>query len=93
MYTVNLDKDNFILSISHTKNDNVNLNLDEMDLHYLNAYQLISGKAVLNEEKKAELIKEEEEQKKREEEPTDIERLEAQILWTAMETDTLLEEQ
>ena len=31
-------------------------------------------------------------EKKREEEPTDIERLEAQILWTAMETDTLLEE-
>ena len=92
MYTVNLDKDNFILSISHTKNDNVNLNLEEMDLHYLNAYQLISGKAVLNEEKKAELIKEEEEQKRREEEPTREDKLEAQTLYTAMMTDTLLEE-
>lgn len=92
MYTVNLDKDNFILSISHTKNDNVNLNLEEIDLHYLNAYQLISGKAVLNEEKKAELIKEEEEQKRREEEPTREDKLEAQTLYTAMMTDTLLEE-
>ena len=64
MFTVNLDKDGFILSISHTAFDNVSLNLEEMDLNHLNAYQLIDGKAVLNEEKLAELVAEEEEREK-----------------------------
>ena len=64
MFTVNLDKDGFILSISHTAGDNVSLNLEEMDLNHLNAYQLIDGKAVLNEEKLAELVAEEEEREK-----------------------------
>ena len=64
LYTVNIDKDGFILSISHTAFDNVSLNLEEMDLNHLNAYQLFDGKAVLNEEKLAELIAEEEEREK-----------------------------
>lgn len=64
MFTVNLDKDGFILSISHTAFDNVSLNLEEMDLNHLNAYQLIGEKAVLNEEKLAELVAEEEQKEK-----------------------------
>lgn len=64
MFTVNLDKDGFILSISHTAFDNVSLNLEEMDLNHLNAYQIIDGEAVLNEEKLAELVAEEEEREK-----------------------------
>lgn len=67
MFTVNLDKDGFILSVSHTAGDNVSLNLEEMDLNHLNAYQLIDGKAVLNEEKLAELVAEEEQEAKYEE--------------------------
>lgn len=64
MFTVNLDKNGFILSISHTAGDNVSLNLEEMDLNHLNAYQLFDGKAVLNEERLAELVVEEEEREK-----------------------------
>ena len=64
MFTVNIDENNFILSISHTAGDNVSLNLEVMDLNHLNAYQLIDGQAILNEEKLAELIAEEEEREK-----------------------------
>ena len=62
MFTVNIDKDGFILSVSHTANDNIELDFESMDKGHLNAYQLINGQAVLNEEKLAELIAEEQEQ-------------------------------
>ena len=65
-YTVNLDGNNFILSVAHTANDNVELDLDSMELNYLNAYQLINGQVVLNEERKAEMEAEEEEAEKEE---------------------------
>lgn len=60
-YTLVLDKDKFVLSISHTANDDVELDLTEIDLNYLNAYQYKNKKLVLNEERKAEIIGEEEE--------------------------------
>ena len=59
LYTVNLDKDNFILSVSHTKNDNIELNLDELELAYLGAYKLVDGKVTLDEDRKAEIQAEE----------------------------------
>ena len=64
MFTVNLDKDGFILSISHTAGDNINLDLEKMDLNHLNAYQLIGDKAILNADKLAELVAEEEQKAK-----------------------------
>ena len=64
LYTVSLDENNYILSVSHTKSDDTELNLEEMELKYLNAYQLIEGIAVLDEKRKAELIAEEEEEEK-----------------------------
>lgn len=60
LYTVNLDNDNFILSVAHTSNDNTELDLESMDLDFLNAYQLINGQCVLNQEKKEEIIAERE---------------------------------
>lgn len=63
-YTVNTDNNGYILSVAHTAKDNVQLNLEEMDLNHLNAYQLIDGKATLNEDKLAELVAEEEEREK-----------------------------
>lgn len=51
--------------------------------------KLENNQIVVDEEKKAEII---EERRRKEEEPTDLERLEAQVFYTAMETDTLLEE-
>lgn len=59
-FTVYTDKDGFILSIGHTKNDSIVLDLEKMDLEYLNAYKLIDNIAVLDEERKAEIIAERE---------------------------------
>lgn len=59
LYTVNLDADRYIVSVSHTKEDNVEIDLPSLDLHYLNAYKLIDSEIILDEVKKAELIAEE----------------------------------
>ena len=77
LYTVSLDENNYILSVAHTKNDNVELNLEEMELEYLSAYQLIEGVATLDEEKKAEIIAQNEEQEKQMEIITLTEQLKA----------------
>ena len=89
-YTVNLDTDNFILSVANTANDNVELDLESMELDYLEAYQLINGQCFLNEERKAEIIAEREAEAKK---PTAMDLLEAQVLWTALMTDSLLPEE
>ena len=80
LYTVNLDNNNFILSVAHTANDNTELDLDSMELDYLEAYQLINGQAVLNQERKEEIIAEREAQEKV---PTQDELYEAQMLLNA----------
>lgn len=59
LYTVNTDN-NYVLSISHTDHDNIELDLEKLDLNYLSAYKLIDNIMVLDEVKKAELIKQEE---------------------------------
>lgn len=59
-YTVNTDNNNYILSIAHTINDNVELNLEDYDLTYLSAYQLIDNQLVLDELKLKELKSKEE---------------------------------
>lgn len=58
-YTVNLDKNNYILSISHTLNDDTEIDLSLLDTQYLNAYRLINSEIILDEVKKTELIAEE----------------------------------
>lgn len=55
-YSLNLDKDNYVLSIAHTMNDNVELNLKDYDLTYLSAYRFIDNKLVLDEEKNNSLV-------------------------------------
>lgn len=57
LYTLNLDKDNYILSIAHTKFDNVELDIDKIDLEYLQAYKYENKTVTLDENKKAELKK------------------------------------
>lgn len=91
-YTLNLDENNYVLSIAHTANDNVELDLSKLELEYLNAYQYLSGKMILDNVRKQELIEEEEERKRKEEEPTPFDVVEAQTFYTAMMTDTMLEE-
>lgn len=59
MYTLNLDENNYVLSIAHTPHDDVALDLSKVELKYLNAYQYIGGKLVLDSAKKEEMIAEE----------------------------------
>lgn len=50
-YTLNLDANNYVLSIAHTQNDNIELDLSNYDLKHLSCYQLINGSLVLDEKK------------------------------------------
>ena len=43
-YTIYLDKNNYVLSIANTPNDNIELDLTGIDLPHLNAYQLLDNK-------------------------------------------------
>lgn len=56
LYTVKLDADRYIVSIGHTKDDSVEIDLDLLDLRYLNAYRLIDSEIILDEVKKAEIV-------------------------------------
>lgn len=51
LYTLNLDTDNYVLSIAHTPNDNIELDLSSVDLEHLSCYQLINGSLILDEKK------------------------------------------
>lgn len=62
LYTLNTDANNYVLSIAHTPNDNIELDLSDYDLSYLTCYQLIDNKLVLNETKKAQLVEQENKQ-------------------------------
>ena len=57
-YTLNLDANNYVLSIAHTPNDNIELDLSNIYPSYLNAYQSLDGKLVLDEVKKQSIINE-----------------------------------
>lgn len=59
LYTVNTDKNNYVLSIANTTNDNIELDLTDIDLPHLNAYQLLDNELVLDEVKLNELIAQE----------------------------------
>ncbi len=51
LYTLNLDTNNYVLSIAHTQNDNIELDLSNYDLKRLSCYQLINGSLILDEKK------------------------------------------
>ena len=54
-YTLNLDSNNYVLSIAHTKNDSIALDLSKYDLANLSCYQYINDELVLDTEKLAEI--------------------------------------
>lgn len=58
-YTLNLDENNYVLSIAHTANDDIELDLSQYDLTYLSAYQYKDGKLVLDKEKQNQMKAEE----------------------------------
>ena len=66
LYTVNTDQSNYVLSISHTDQDNTELDLTKLELNYLSAYKLIDNIMVLDNEKKKEIIAQEEQTAKEE---------------------------
>ena len=53
LYTVNLDNDNFVLSVAHTPNDNVEINNLEDNKQYLHCCRLIGNLLVIDRDKKA----------------------------------------
>ena len=71
-YTLNLDSNNYVLSIAHTQKDSVELDLSKYDLSHLSCYRFINGELVLDEEK-ASRLKVEEEKAKLTEEKAELE--------------------
>ena len=55
-YTLNLDTKGFVLSVSHTAADNVELDLSNIDTAHLGAYQYMDGALVLDEDRLAEML-------------------------------------
>lgn len=64
LYTVNTDKDSFVLSIAHTINDSIEIDIDSIETKYLNAYQLSGKKLIMNQDRKAEIMAQEQENAK-----------------------------
>ena len=64
LYTLNLDKDNFVVSIAHTKNDSVEIDVSSIDMNHLSAYKLVGSDLVLDEERLAQIVEEEENRSK-----------------------------
>ena len=60
-YTLNLDANNYVLSIAHTPSDNIELDLSCYDLTYLSAYRFVDGSLILDEVKLEELKSQEHE--------------------------------
>lgn len=63
LYTLNLDANNYVLSIAHTPSDSVELDLSKYDLTHLSCYRFINGGLVLDETKLSRLKAEEEKSK------------------------------
>ena len=50
-YTLFLDENNYVLSIAHTQNDNIELDLSLYDLSHINCYRFVNGSLILDENK------------------------------------------
>ena len=58
-YTINTDEKGYILSIANTENDTDEIDLETLDLKFLNCYKYENGNAILDEEKKQKILDEE----------------------------------
>ncbi len=67
LYTVNIDMDGYILSVSHTKNDDTELDLDKMDKEHISAYKMTADGFILDEQRLTELVQDEEQKAKEDE--------------------------
>ena len=66
-YTLNLDANNYVLSIANTPNDNIKLDLSSIDLKHISCYRFINNTLVLDETKLSEIIAKEEQDKTKQE--------------------------
>lgn len=91
-YKIFTDENNYLLGFEHTNTtaDTIELEPTKMDLYHINCYKLVGSNVILDSEKLAEVI---EEEKKKAAEPTEIEVISAQVLYTAVMTDTLIEKE
>lgn len=91
-YTLLLDEERYIHGIQHTgtSTDIYELDIAAMNIGYMDCYKVINDEVVFDEIKYQHLKYDEEEAKKK---PTFEERIEAQVLYTALMTDTMLEEE
>lgn len=55
-YTINIDENGYILSIANTENDKDEIDLDALDLNFLNCYKYENGKTFLDETKKQKMM-------------------------------------
>ena len=86
-YDLKLDSEGYVNSISANKNGEYELNPLSLNIERLNCYRLVNNKLVFDDEKLAKLVAEEEEKAKL---PTWQEEIEAQVLYTALVTDSLV---
>lgn len=89
-YKINLDENNYLTGFMHMANeeDVYELNPSEMNLEYLNCYKLVNDEVIFDKEEYQRTLEEQEAEKQK---PTQLETIEAQILYTALMTDTILE--
>ena len=87
-YEIQTDKDNNIVSYYPVDNEvsNTFLELENIDDEKMHYSKLVDGKIILDEEKYQEYLRQREL-------PTQLETIEAQTLYTALMTDTMLEEE
>lgn len=94
MFYLNLDENNYLLSVSKTNVGSISIeSLDGLDLSgcRINAYQWNGEKLEIDKDRLAELEADEKAIDDIENLPSQLDRIEAQITFTAMMTDTLLE--
>ena len=95
-YEIILDENNYISCIVHNGDerdiydDEFIYNTFYKDGHRVNCYHLVDGEYILDEVKEREEIAKEQEEAKK---PSQLETIEAQVLYTALMTDTMLEEE
>lgn len=88
-YDVELDGNGYMVGFSISDTGDYEFDGSLLELHYLQAYKIVDGQPWLDEERKAEIIAEEEAEAQK---PTPLDIIEAQATYTALMTDTLLEE-
>lgn len=95
-YTIELNENKYVSGIIHYGDerdyydDDYIFNTFYKDGHRVNCYHLLNNEYLLDEIKEQEEIQKEREEAKK---PTTQEKIEAQVLYTALMTDTMLEEE